>query len=394
MSSHIWTKTGPFEVARSSGNLLARTASFDEAFREFARGLRARWDGQEKAWVFKADQEQEVVLGLEQIAAEKTAAATRHASASLEIATELRENPFFFHSPKLNIELDLPGAKFVVRFPYNDTISQRLRHVGGRWCPETRSYAVPLSALETLRDITAEPRRENQLFQERNASFSALEAAAPLGAWMDAHPVADGCHRIGVKADPLGLTYKITFPFSLDSVLGQELIRAPLADAGALGNVRPSDADRMYPRVNLNSAIFEFCQRPFLEAALRPILRHLDSLGPCLKIELDASSTEGLRWKSQCMDPQAGELVLRAGKAWLVAKAQRTKNKTILKVHPLSASVAQAKIDRLHPIGQRRVCDMSGIDFEALGAHVEALILNEVSSAPRPEEPPAKKMRL
>lgn len=394
MSSYLWHKKGSFEIAKTPSAVLARTGSFDEVFRDFARSHLARWDGLERAWVFPAAKEAELLHGLEKMTAEKASATAQQAMDNSVLLLEMEAEPFSFHGPRLQIELDKPSLRFVVRFPYNEPLSQILRQAGGRWSPEIRSYTLPLSALQTLRSISEQPRLENELFTARNASFFAAEASTPLSAWMDAQQLVDGYHLVKIESKPLDMTYKITFPFAIDSILGQEIIRPPLWNTGVLDHVRPSDLDRMYPRVNLNSAVFEFSQRPSLENALSLIRQRLDSLGPYTKTEIENASMKGRRWTAERLDPQPGEMFLQDNKAWLIAKVQKTKNKTVLKTHPLSAKIAEDKITALSQSAKRRICDMSGIDFLALEPYVEALTLSEESRFKHREPPSAKKTRL
>jgi hypothetical protein len=394
MSSHAWEQQGAFFVARATHVLLARTASFDEEFRDYARSQRAKWDGLEKAWVFSSSKEQEVLHHLAKMTAEKQAKTKQHAETSSKISDELAQHPFNFHSAKLHVEMDLPQQRFVVRFPYNEALSMKLRQAGGRWCPDMRAYSTPLSSIELLKQITEQPRREQTLFDERNAPFLSLEALSPLSSWLDERQGIEGLHEIKIEANPMNQTYKATFPFGIDSPLGESTIRPLLTESKALDFVRINDTDRMYPRCNLNSVVFEMCQRPLIETALLAILKQLERLGPYTKIDINNASMEGRRWRNQRVEPQSGELVLLDNKAWLIAKAQKTKNKTTLRVHPLTADEAQKKLAFLPSTSQRRVCDMSGIDFEALQSYVESLFLNEASRADILSDPPAKKMRL
>lgn len=398
MAKLEWESFGHFEIARGLHTLLCKLPFFDEGFREYARTQRARWDGLEKAWVFPSNKEQDVLASLRKMDAAREEKAKAQAEGNDAIKEKMMVAPFKFQSSKLKIDFDADNLRFIARFPYNEDLSRQLRTVGGRWNPDLKAHTIPLHGLSLIELITEKPRREQELFSERNKHWISQEAASPLADRLDSlQPTIDKkieFHELKVEADCLDCTYKITFPFGLDSRLGREVFRENLLMMNAFDIPHPTDLERQYPRINGSSIVFELSQRALVEKVMKTCVDALQNLGAYTKITIKDPSTESARRWQRRVDPEPGEVIIQDNQAFLIGKAHKSKEKVSVKAHPISAEQAKARFEAMDPTTKRRCCDMSLIDFEALDAYVEALYLREISQKANAATSSAKPMRL
>lgn len=398
MANLEWESFGHFKIARGLHTLLCKLPFFEEGFREYARTQRARWDGLEKAWVFPADKEQDVLVSLRKMDAAREDKAKAQAEGNESIKEKMMASPFQFQSSKLKIDFDAENLRFIARFPYNEDLARQLRTLGGRWNPEIKAHTIPLHGLSFLEKITAKPRREQELFVERNKHWISQEAASPLSNTLDAlqdkTDKKQDCHELKIEADIINFTYKITFPFSLDSRLGHEVFRENLLLMNAFDIPHPSDQERQYPKINGSSIVFELSQRVLVEKILKTCVLSLQNLGAYRKIIIHDSSADSSRPWQRRADPEPGDIIIQHNQAFLIGKAHKSTGKISIKAHLISAEKAQKRLDAMDFTAKRRCCDLSSVDFEALDAYVEALYLREISHKANTGPSSSKPMRL
>lgn len=398
MAKLEWKPFGHFQIARGLHTLLCKLPFFDGGFREYARTQRASWDGLEKAWVFPSNKEQDVLASLRKMDAEREDKAKIQEEGNDAIKEQMMATPFQFQSSKLKIDFDAENLRFIARFPYNDDLSRQFRTVGGRWNPELKAHTIPLHGLSLIELITAKPRKEQALFVERNQPWISKEAISPLIDHLNAlQPQIDKkieFHELKLEADCLDCTYKITFPFGLDSRLGREVFRENLLQMNAFDIPHPTDLERQYPRINGSSIVFELSQRTLVEKVIKVCVDSLQNLGAYTKIVIqDPPSESARRWQRR-VDPEPGEIIIQDNQAFLIGKAHKSKEKVSVKAHHITAEQAKERFEAMDPTAKRRCCDMSLIDFEALDSYVEALYLREISQKANAATPSAKPMRI
>lgn len=392
-----WVQHGAFQIARPRLKLLAKLDIYDADFREFARSKRATWSPEDKAWIFPAAKEIEILAGLDEMSLKMETRQIQNQAITEEVSEAMARDPFEFHSAHFNVQWDSALLCFRVMFPFDDNMGTRLREMGGRWNRELKCHLAPAGALPGILEITAPIARERALFAERNAPWVEREIADPLETVLAAQAPGlgkEGWALVDVSSDLLEQVYEVKFPFGLNSPLGREFIAPALQDSGCLDIVRIEHRERLYPKLRELSASFELSQRAKLQVGLIAVNALLGTLGPVQTLSFGAASPFTGRMQDRRAGPQPGEILISNTQAWLVSKIQRTKLRVVVKAHPLTAQQAKDRIANAAKHVQFRVASLAGFDITSLDAHVESLFLREVTQDKNPQTQSVKPRRL
>lgn len=407
-----WRRHGSFRIAFSNdgphGLVYAGLDAYSEPFRQLAIRLHARWKPDDKAWAFRRDACPGLLDQLTSLDQAIERDAARAAQDMAELRREQELSPFSFQGAKLSMQYDAESGCIIVRRPYGYMLYLGgSPYSGGRWCKKRKAHLFPLRCLEPLKRATANVRSEQDLFDQRNAEWLALENAMPL-----APPVPRQCDAsqgrvlgLEISASPESKTYELILPFPIDSRLGQDVALSALEETSALSPLRVQDADHGYPVLKTSSVIFEACQRTLVQQAMAAIQAKLDELGPGEELApfgrlksttsgLGQSAPQGQSRRSANalkLAPRPGDLFLESHQAWIISGISSAGEAAeMMMCHRISADRARIQASRLSEAAVARSARSSGIDMQAWPAYLEALILRESSSgaaAPDPRKP-------
>lgn len=405
-----WSRHGSFRIAflnnAPNGLIYAGLDVYSENFRQLAHRLNARWKPDIKAWVFRRDACPGLLDQLTRLDEEIVRDAARAEQDLAELRREQELSPFIFQGAKLSIQYDAESGCIIVRRPYGYVLYLGGGpYLGGRWCKQRKGHLFSLRCLEPLKRATAKVRAEQDLFDQRNAEWLALENIMPL-----APPIPRPCDPslgrvlgLEISASPEHKTYELKLPFPIDSFLGQALALSPLEEMRALAPVRIQDVDHAYPLLKPNSIVFEMGQRALVQQAMAAIQAQLNELGPGEKIAplglLSAGSgasdlgRQAPQQKtkrapsSSKLAPLAGDLFMAEHQAWIISGISSSSKPPEMMCHRISAERARTHSSRLSAASLARSARASGIDMQAWPAYLEALLLRESSSGSTALEP-------
>lgn len=403
-----WSRHGSFRIAflnnSPNGAIYAGLDAYSEKFRQLAHRLNAKWKPDIKAWCFRRDACPGLLDQLTRLDQEIVRDAARAEQDMAELLREQELSPFTFQGAKLSMQYDAESQSILVRRPYGYMLYLGAGpYLGGRWCKERKGHLFSLRCLEPLKRATAKVRAEQELFDQRNAEWLALENIMPLAA-----PIPRPCDPslgrvlgLEISASLERKTYELKLPFPIDSHLGQALALSPLEEIRALAPVRVQDVDHGYPLLKTSSIVFEVGQRALVQQAMAAIQAQLDELGPGEKIAplgLPSSGASSLgphasppkskrSSKPSKLAPLPGDLFLAGHHAWIISGISSSSKKAEMMCHRISAERARAHSSRLSAASLARSARASGIDMQAWPAYLEALLLRESSSGDIAVEP-------